>query len=385
MSRTVWWSSALCAALLVPMAAAAQPTFAEGAAADAAAPSTDDIDLTLTAGGTLAYGNARTIGLNVAANLTIHEGSELFVAEASYVYGVAQSTRTCADVIATGGPADALSHCMMAGVDPTSRAGFNDFAENASNLNWRLRYDHFFDADNALFVAHRGRIDYFAGLDLRLGFQLGYNRMLFREENHTLAMDVGIDATVDIYSESVRAQNRTLVAAGTALPNLAGTDARFIPALRVQLAYVNHLSTALTYDTTFEALWDMPNPDHFRFEWVNRFRSAIETWLQISLDLTFRLDSLPPGQASSWNEIAFQPTQMFDMLATLNLVGNFDIDGEPPPVEEAAEEPACPEPTCPECPTCPTCAETVTATDAPAEPAPAPAPEAAPAEATAPN
>ena len=50
-------------------------------------------------------------------------------------------------------------------------------------------------------------------------------------------------------------------------------------------------------DTTFEALWDIPNPEHFRFEWVNRFRSAIETWLQISLDLTFRLDSLPPGQA----------------------------------------------------------------------------------------
>lgn len=379
MSRTIWWSSALCAALLVPMTAAAQPTFAEGASADSAAPSTDDIDLTLTAGGTLAYGNARTIGLNVAGNLTIHEGSELFVAEASYVYGVAQSTRSCADVIAAGGPADALAYCMGAGVDPTTRAGFNDFAENASNLNWRLRYDHFFDADNALFVAHRGRIDYFAGLDLRLGFQLGYNRMLFREENHTLAMDVGIDATVDIYSESVRTQNRSLVAAGTALPNLAGTDARFIPALRVQLAYVNHLSTALTYDTTFEVLWDMPNPEHFRFEWVNRFRSAIETWLQVSLDLTFRLDSLPPGQRRSWNEIAFQPTQMFDMLATLNLVGNFDIDGEPPPVEEAAEEPACPEPTCPECPTCPTCPATETA---PVDAAPADAaPEAAPAEA----
>jgi hypothetical protein len=135
----------------------------------------------------------------------------------------------------------------------------------------------------------------------------------------------------------------------------------------MQLAYVNHLNAALTYDTTFEALWDIPNPEHFRFEWVNRFRSAIETWLQISLDLTFRLDSLPPGQARSWNEVAFQPTQMFDMLATLNLVGSFDLDGEPPPPAPAEEEPACPEPSCPACP------ETAPAEAAPAEAAPAPA------------
>jgi hypothetical protein len=368
----------LLTALFVPSLALAQPTFSEGASG-AAAPSTDDIDFTLTAGGTLSYGNARTVGLNVAGNLTIHEGSELFVAEVTYVYGVAQSTRSCADVIATGGPADALAYCMGTmgmPLAPSTRAGFNDFAENASNLNWRLRYDHFFDPDNAIFLAHRGRIDYFAGLDLRLGLQLGYNRMLFREEHHTLAMDVGVDATVDIYSESVRAQNRALIAAGTSLPNLAGTDARLIPALRMQLAYVNHLNAALTYDTTFEALWDIPNPEHFRFEWVNRFRSAIETWLQISLDLTFRLDSLPPGQARSWNEVAFQPTQMFDMLATLNLVGSFDLDGEPPPPAPAEEEPACPEPSCPACP------ETAPAEAAPAEAAPAEAEpaEAAPAE-----
>lgn len=373
-------------AALAPAAALAQPTFSEAAGAGPA--DTDDIDLNVTAGGTLTYGNARNIGLNLAGNLTIHEGMELFVAEVSYVYGIAQTPATCADVNANPAlfPAATLDYCnggAMA-MDPTARApGFNDWRENSSNFNWRLRFDHFFDADNAIFVANRGRMDYFAGLDLRLGIQLGYNRMLFREENHTLAMDVGVDATVDIYSESVRAQNRALVAAGTALPNLAGTDARMIPALRVQLAYVNHVNDVFTYDTTFEALWDIPNPDHFRFEWVNHLRSSIDTWLQVSLDLTFRLDSLPPGQAASWQEVtARQTTTMFDMLATLNLVGNFDLDGEPPTVEEAEEEAAaCPEVTpCPDCPVCADCAEPAPAeppaTEAPADETAAEAPPA---------
>jgi|GEM_PF-1714968 len=376
----------LLAALSLPGVAVAQPTFTEGAGAGPA--DTDDIDLNITAGGTLTYGNARNIGLNLAGNFTIHEGMELFVAEASYVYGIAQTPATCADVRTNAAlfPAATLDYCNApAMMDAAARApGFNDWRENSSNFNWRLRFDHFLDADNALFVANRGRMDYFAGLDLRLGVQLGYNRMLFREENHTLAMDVGIDATVDIYSESVRAQNRALVAAGTSLPNLAGTDARFIPALRVQLAYVNHVNAVFTYNTTFEALWDIPNPDHFRFEWVNHLRSSIDTWLQVSLDVTFRLDSLPPGQAASWQEVtARQTTTMFDMLTTLNLVGNFDLDGEPPTVEELQEAAAaCPEVTCPDCPVCADCAEPAPAeppaTEAPADETAA-APEAPPA------
>ena len=383
-----WLSPLAVAAALALIAApvAAQPTFAE--AAPAAPASTDDIDLNLTAGGTLAYGNSRTVGLNVAANLTIHEAMELFVAEVTYVYGVSQTPLTCGDVQAnpTAFPMGTQTFCGAAGTGMAAggRApGFRDWRENASNLNWRLRYDHFFDGDNAFFLANRGRIDYFAGLDLRLGIQAGYNRMLMREENHTLALDVGIDATIDLYSPSVVAQNRALVAAGTALPNLAGTNARLVPALRLQLAYVNHINAVLTYDTTFEVLWDVPNPEHFRFEWVNHIRSAVETWLQISLDLTFRLDALPPGQARAWREDAStQTTTMFDMLATLNLVGNFDLDGEPPAAPEAPAAPACPEPTpCPDCPVCADCAHDVTlaaepAPVAPAGDAPAPAPTA---------
>ncbi len=364
--------------MLASAPALAQPTFAEGAGTR---PDADDIDLNVTAGATLAYGNSRTVGLNVAANLTIRESMELFVAEVTYVYGVAATPLTCGDVQANpaGFPLGTTTFCGVAGTGmaPGARApGFNDWRENASNLNWRLRFDHFFDGDNAFFVANRGRIDYFAGLDLRLGIQAGYNRMLFREENHTLAMDIGVDATVDLYSDSVRAQNRALVAMGTALPVLSGTDARLVPALRLQLAYVNHINAVLTYDTTFEVLWDIPNPEHFRFEWVNHIRSAIDTWLQISLDVTFRLDSLPPGQARSWNEDATrQTTTMFDMLTTLNLVGAFDIDGEPPPVPEEPAA-ACPEPTpCPDCPACSACDPPVVeapAEDAPTEPVVAP-------------
>lgn len=365
-------------AIVATPASTLAQTFSESRAA-APAESTDDIDLNLTAGGMLNYGNANAGGVNAAGGLTIHEGMELFVAEVSYAWGIAGTFPTCGDVRAglvpdpivggTGFCGTAMAPTMQ---PASARAGDASWRESASNLNWRLRYDHFFDADNALFVAHRGRMDYFAGLDLRLGLQLGYNRMLFREENHTLALDVGVDATIDIYSQRVRDQNHALVDMGTALPNLAGTDGRIVPALRVQLAYVNHLNSVFTYDTTFEALWDVPNPEHFRFEWVNHLRSAIDTWLQVSLDVTFRLDSLPPGQAASWRERFGQTTTMFDLLTTLNLVGNFDLDGEPPSPEEP---PAAAEPTCPDCPTCP--APEAVETDSPTEPSGEPAAEGA--------
>lgn len=371
-------------AALAPAAALAQPTFTESAGTGPA--DTDDIDLALNAGGMLNYGNANAGGINASGNLTIREGMELFVAEASYVWGIGGAYPSCGDVRAAdpGDPrfVDARAFCDPGGGMPAqpdgSRAAGLDWRENASNLNWRLRVDHFFDGDNALFVAHRGRVDYFAGLDLRLGIQLGYNRMLLREENHTLALDLGVDTTIDLYSQSVRAQNQALLDMGTALPNLANADLRFIPALRVQLAYVNHLNAALTYDTTFEVLWDIPNPDHLRFEWVNHLRSAVDTWLQVSLDVTFRLDSLPPGQAASWNEAPGQPTTMFDLLTTLNLVGNFNLDGEPETVQDAEDAAACPEVTpCPDCPVCAGGAEPIPAepppTEAPADQAAAPA------------
>ena len=215
-----------------------------------------------------------------------------------------------------------------------------------------------------MFVAHRGRRDQFAGLDVRLGIQIGYTRVLFREENHRLALDMGVDGTIDVYTDAVASLNRAGAIATPPTftpPPAQGTDARFVPAVRLYLAYTNHVNDVLTYDTGFEVLWNVINPSHFRFDWQNHIRSRINGFLELSLDLTLRVDSQPPGQNTPWNENPAivgadmrarpgQITGMFDFLSTLNLVGTFDIDGEPVALPE---EPACPPP--PSCPACPSC------------------------------
>lgn len=353
------WS--LGTALCVPLISIALPTAAQAPAGPATfteanrdAASEDDVRLSLTAGGTFAYGNSRTLGLNVAAAFLVREAAEQLDLEITYLLGMAEAPLTCNDDpmgIGCGGVAGGARTGGFAGT----------WIENANNLIWRARYDHFFDPDNSIFAAHRGRRDTFAGLDGRFGIQLGYTRVLFREENHRLALDLGVDGTVDVYTDAVARVNRAGASAVPPTftpPLLQGTDARFVPAVRVNLTYTNHVNEVLTYDTSLEVLWNVVNPGHFRFDWQNHIRSRINGVLELSLDLTLRVDAQPPGQNSPWVEnpgvlgtdMRLRPGQvtgMFDFISTLNLVGTIDLDGEPAAVPE---EPACPEP--PPCPVC---------------------------------
>ena len=301
----------------------------------------DDVRLELNAGVALAYGNARNLAFNLGGKLTIREAEHAFLAEIGWLYGMS----------ATRGDID---------MDPMTPDTFGPLTETANNLAWRLRYDFFVTPEDALFLVHRGRNDPFARLEPRIGAQAGYMRNLFREGAHRFWAELGYDFTYDRFGGA------TLLQVGTdPMGNAVFSGDRALHSLRIFIGYDNPLNTVLTYETGFEALMRLDRPEHWRFEWINKFTSAIAEWLRISLDLTARLDSLPPGQAEAWNEQAGQATQMLDILATLNLVGTFDIDGAPAPAdEEEAEEEEAPAPACPAC-ECPA-------------PAPCPEPAAAP-------
>ena len=292
----------------------------------AAANADDDLRLQLTAGASGTYGNARNIAINLAGLFAVRRGQHSFLFEAGWVYGLA-ATR----------------------VDPEMMMyDFGTPNENTNNFTSRLRYDFFLDPDDALFLVAKARRDPFARLEPRITLQGGYLRNLFREENHRLWGEIGYDFTYDRFGTPVPLQ---VGVDDMGNPILA--DDRALHSLRLYVGYSNHLTDTLTYDTGLEALMRFDRPEHWRFEWTNQIRSKIEDWLQISLDVTVRVDSLPPGQAEAWNEQANQPTQMTDLLATLNLVGTFDIDGTPAEEEEEEPEPECPACNCPEPEACP--------------------------------
>ena len=277
----------------------------------------DDLRLQLTAGSALAYGNARNLAVNLGGSFALRDGAHAFVVEAGWVFGMTSVRRD----------PDMMDYA------------FGDFAETANNLSGRLRYDFFADDDNAIFGVLRGRRDPFANLDPRLQVQAGYMRNLLREENHRFWVELGVDFSYDRFASG-----------NVDLGGGVTSDDRSLFAARGFVGYSNELNSALTWKSGLEVLWVVartPAPmdaGHFRFEWLNQFRSTVEDWFQLSLDITARIDSQPPGQESPWQENAMgQPTQMFDLLTTLNLVGNFDLDGEAAAEEEEADCPACPE------------------------------------------
>ena len=321
------------ALVAVPSVSAAQDGAPEGGAAHservaAPADADDDLRLQLTAGASGTYGNARNIAINLAGLFAVRRGQHSFLFEAGWVYGLA-ATR----------------------VDPEMMMyDFGTPNENTNNFTSRLRYDFFLDPDDALFLVAKARRDPFARLEPRITLQAGYLRNFFREENHRFWGEIGYDFTYDRFGTPVPLQVGV-----DDMGNPVLSDDRALHSLRLYIGYSNHLTDTLTYDTGLEALMRLDRPEHWRFEWTNQIRSKIEDWLQISIDVTVRVDSLPPGQAEAWNEQANQATQMTDLLATLNLVGTFDLDGTP--AEEEEEEPECPACVCPAPEPCPAVAE----------------------------
>lgn len=331
---------ALSVCLFSPGRVAAQPAEAEQNTQRATLENADDdITLNLTAGGSLAYGNARTFTLNAGGDFQLRRAQHGFRLRLGYVYGLAASR-----VDPDG--------------EPTPDYSFGPWDENANNLTGLVRYDFFLTPMDAIFAAAVFRQDPFANLQPRVGGQAGYLRNLFKEENHRFWIELGVDGTYDRFGEAFD------IGGGVT------SEDRFIFSARGFVGYNNQLNAVLTYQTGLEILWELARAPgsaelaHLRFEWQNQLRTKIEDWLQVALDVTARLDSQPPGQVDPWSEQANQPTQMLDLLVTLNLVGNFDLDGTPEEAEE--EEEACPVCNCPEPEPCPEPAADGGEVDAPA-------------------
>ena len=274
----------------------------------------DDVRLELTAGSALAYGNARNLAINVGGNFQLHLGQHALLAQIGWVYGKSSQR-------------DMDTHV------------YADWTDTANNLTWQLRYDFFLDRDDSLFIAHHGRRDPFAQLLPRLGVQAGYRRNLVNEENHRFWVEIGYDLTYDRFSEKLDIGNPD--------PSIDRT----LHSARLFIGYDNHINEVLTYQTGLEALMTIDRPEHWRFQWINQLRSKIADWLQISLNLTGRFDSQPPGQAQAWQQQVNPAVQMLDVLVTLNLVGSFDMYTEQQQAEEEeeAQEAAC---ACPPVPAC---------------------------------
>jgi hypothetical protein len=258
--------------------AAAQPAAPPQHTESVAAPPAEDADdtvLTLQLGGTLNFGNSRSLQLAGATRFLVHRDVHLFTL----------------DLAATLG---------MAALRDQSTREWSAFDDNARNILGRMRYDGFLTPDDALFASVGGRHDTFAGLDFRFQGQAGYMRNLLREagNTHRLWGELGFDITVDD-----RAPN-PLPRPGADPETCGMGDAPscFLPniedqySVRLFLGYDNRMNESWSFNTGIEALFDVVNPDNVRLTSVSEARVRIEGNLQASLRFSVLFDNVPvPG------------------------------------------------------------------------------------------
>lgn len=291
MSRSLFFGrSAALASLvfvLVPALAAAQPAtpaqFTEAVTAPPA-PDADDTVWQVTLGGTLNMGNSRSLQLSATNHFQIRRDVHQFTFDLTFMYGIA-SLR-----------------------DATTQQ-FGDWNANAQNLNGRIRYDVFLDADDALFGVVVGRNDPFAGLDFRFQGQLGYMRNLFTEHEaqHRLWFEIGADVTYDDrYPNPLCAAPPAGVTITPA--TCAGSDMRSYllpgdelqPSARLYVGYDNHMNAEWTYRTGVEGLIDLRGDPHWRnvrLNWTNNLTLTVADHLGVTLTFNLLFDGEPvPGR-----------------------------------------------------------------------------------------
>lgn len=276
---------ALLALTLVSASAAdahAQPAAASQHTEAVAAPPAEDADdevFTIQLGGTLNFGNSRSLQLAAATNFLLHRDQHLFTLDLQATLGMA-ATR-----------------------DQATR-DWSEFDENARNILGRIRYDFFLDPDDALFASVAGRHDTFAGLDFRFQGQAGYMRNIFREgegSSHRMWGELGFDVTVDD-----RAPNPLLnPAADPATCGMMDTAPCTLPniedqySVRVFLGYDNHMNEAWAFRTGIEALFDVVNGDNVRLTSISEMNVRLDGNLAAGLRFTLLFDNVPvPGNDS---------------------------------------------------------------------------------------
>lgn len=174
--------------LLVPATALAQdPKFEYGKPEEVKAV---EWKASAQAGFILNTGNSRSAAFSAGLTASRKEGDNKFSVDGAAAYARSE-VRTFADTNMNGtiGPGEIT----------------RDESTTTKNWNLKLRYDRFFTAHDSAYVAGRIGADEIAGKELTGGGQIGYSRILFKNDVHELTAEAGYDFSYESYVADVDA------------------------------------------------------------------------------------------------------------------------------------------------------------------------------------
>lgn len=150
-------------------------------------------------------------------------------------------------------------------------------APNARRLYADGRYDLFLSANDSLYLLAGAYTDRFAGFDLRTHEQIGYSRLLVKNDSTSLVGELGFDVAQENYIEGVE-------------PNTAN-----IFAARGMLAFTHKFSESVGIEDTFEIYENVVDPADLRILNSASLVSALSSKLSLKLSHNLIFDNRPVG------------------------------------------------------------------------------------------
>ncbi len=252
-----------------------------GAFATAAAPAADDKntvnDVSISAGGLFASGNARSVAATAASKGRFRRDDQQFS------YGLA------ANYARAGKVGEAVS--------PT--------VENVQGL---LRYDYYFAEGWSAFLQTSGRRDRFQGLAFRWNVDPGVAHYFIDEKTHRLWAELGYDFQLDARTQDAQDGIKP-GSGGPPDPTKAVEASKVSHSVRSFVGYENKLNATVSFVTSLEYLQSVQHAEAARLNFDIGIKAQVVNHLSVATTYTMRFDNAPlPGVLDS------------DSIAAVNLV-----------------------------------------------------------------
>lgn len=149
------------------------------------------------------------------------------------------------------------------------------YAPNAKKVFVDARYDRFFGEMNSLYLLGGWFTDNFAGYDYRAHGQLGYSRVLVKNDKTHLVAELGGDVAQEDYVEGIDPNTQVIVAARV----MVGLDYKF--------------SENVGFSDKLEAYENVLTPTDFRLTNQASITSKLSNKLSLKLSHNLAFDNVP--------------------------------------------------------------------------------------------
>lgn len=218
----------------------------------------DTTELRLSAGGLMSGGNASSLALTSSTRFRIRRQENQLTAAVAANYG------------------------------SSVPEGETESQVSVENVQGRLRYDRFLNERLTVLLGLTALKDRFQGLDLRVNVDPGLGYYFVDEEKHRWWTELGYDLQYDY-------RRADAIAAGLDEGRVL-ERAAVRHSARLFVGYENNLTETIAFDTGFEYLEALHQPENLRLNWDVALTSRIAGNFSIASTFSLRYDNNPlPG------------------------------------------------------------------------------------------